>query len=296
MLRSLNSYFLKSSFNLNRKDNFSIIFFDKFKNLLDDYIVNYQIKYIFYILFIGFFYMELSEGLFNLVHNYGPFNYYIFGSFLLDLFSFFFTFNVVDFLYSFFAFQLDTISVFFSLVSGSNLSFSLFFFAILFAVSAASYFSYSHLISLEVYVFLYLLYSFFFFILSFFGILSLVLYTLVTISLILFFFLYSNSNLSKVDYLIIFFILFSCFVSPYLGFLLLLVLLYFLDLQYQEDSVGNNNFDLFLMNISLKKVESLLFYFLFFVVVCLFIGGPISFVNYSLIVFLVIVLSILAIK
>ena len=104
---------------------FSEIFFDKFKNLLDDYIVNYQIKYFFYLLFISFFYLELSEGMFQLLHNYSPYHLSIFGSFLIDFCYSLFRIGVVDFFYSYFAFNLNSIGYFFSLLSHNNIWFSI---------------------------------------------------------------------------------------------------------------------------------------------------------------------------
>jgi len=57
IIHSIYNYIGKSSVGFHENQRVSDIFFDKFKYLLDDYIVYYQIKYFFYILFISFFYL-----------------------------------------------------------------------------------------------------------------------------------------------------------------------------------------------------------------------------------------------
>ena len=65
------------------------LFFSKFKNLMDDYIVNYQVKYIFYYLFMFFFIFEFFYFFltlfFFLSYNSCSFEYFGFYYFLLDL-------------------------------------------------------------------------------------------------------------------------------------------------------------------------------------------------------------------
>lgn len=117
---SIYNYISKSRVDLHVNQPFSDVFFDKFKNLLDDYIVNYQIKYFFYLLFISFFYLELSEGLFQLLHNYSPYHLSISGSFIIDFCYSLFNIGIIDFIYFFFSFNLDIIGSFISLMGHNS--------------------------------------------------------------------------------------------------------------------------------------------------------------------------------
>lgn len=58
LFNKLNSSIINNSYSSKDK-NFAIIFFSKFKNLLDDYISNYFTKYLFYFLFMAFWILEV---------------------------------------------------------------------------------------------------------------------------------------------------------------------------------------------------------------------------------------------
>jgi len=93
------------NFSLNletKKESFLNLFLLKFKNLLDDYIGNYFIKYLFFLLFISFFLCEFSFFFFDfcnlyfinsIVIDFTTFYFYnsILSSFLFDLFTFLFS-------------------------------------------------------------------------------------------------------------------------------------------------------------------------------------------------------------
>jgi len=70
-------YNISIKFKCFSNDSIVILFFDKFRNLLDDYIVNYRIKYLFYFLFVFFFAFEFLnllvvfiEDLYTLAYLY----------------------------------------------------------------------------------------------------------------------------------------------------------------------------------------------------------------------------------
>ncbi len=136
---SIYNYISKSRVDLHVNQPFSDVFFDKFKNLLDDYIVNYQVKYFFYILFISFFYLELSEGLFQLLHNYSSYHLSISGSFIIDFCYSLFNIGIIDFAYSFFSFNLDIIGSFISFMGDNSIGSLVIVFGILVAVLSYEY-------------------------------------------------------------------------------------------------------------------------------------------------------------
>lgn len=193
---------------------FSEIFFDKFKNLLDDYIVNYQIKYFFYLLFISFFYLELSEGMFQLLHNYSPYHLSIFGSFLIDFCYSLFRIGVVDFFYSYFAFNLNSIGYFFSLLSHNNIWFSIVVMGMIVCSIIDKYENLKDELNLRLVAFSYFVYSFFFFLLFHFNISSLGFYISFTFFIILLSVLNAKTVLKPVDVITLLVIL-SFVVLPY---------------------------------------------------------------------------------
>jgi hypothetical protein len=231
IINFVHNYVGKSDVHFHGNERFSNIFFDKFKNLLDDYIVNYQIKYFFYVLFISFFYLELSEGLFQLLHNYSPYQLSIFGSFIIDLCYSLSSLSIIDFMYSFFAFNLDSIGYFLAGISNYDYRFSYMPVAVIIVI-----FSYliesskNNILNARVMFFFYLVYSFIFFICFYLGIISLGFYVYFTLLLIISIFVLRESNMDKLDYLICFIIL-ALSVSSYLftSSLLLLIFIFICD-------------------------------------------------------------------
>lgn len=226
------NYVGKQSVGFHSNQNFSDIFFDKFKNLLDDYIVNYQIKYFFYILFISFFYLELSEGMFQLLHNYSSYNLSIFGSFLIDLCGSLFNIGIFDFMYSYFAFNLNSFGFIMSLFSSDNLYFSIFVMGVMVSLVAEKYELYRDNINLKLFVFFYFIYSFFFFILTYFDFISLSFYIVLTLSFLFIYTIYTifttfNLSLEDPNMVGVLIILLSILMPYYITFFLFIIIAYF---------------------------------------------------------------------
>lgn len=111
-------------FKMEKYQIFPVMFTDKFKNLLDDYIVNYAIKYIFYFLFIGFFLFEGSSfilnyaehGLINSSTSSLPWEY------LVDLLTLC-NAAFLDFFFSFIKFVIDYFTYILNLLSETRLGY-----------------------------------------------------------------------------------------------------------------------------------------------------------------------------
>lgn len=220
----------------NGNEYFSDIFFDKFKNLLDDYIVNYQIKYFFYFLFISFFYLELSENMFQLLHNYNSYHLSIFGSFIIDLCSFLSSISFIDFIYNFFAFNLNAIGYFFSLLSGNIIIHNMLLMLIIVYIC----YKINEIINVKILICTYGVYSFFFFLLYYFNFISIPLYTFFSLFLMLLYTFYTiHFNVDKLDILIISTICFMVLLPNNVLFLLLMISSYlFADSDEQSSDVG----------------------------------------------------------
>lgn len=180
-----------SSFSMNKEQSkFDDLFFSKFKNLLDDYISNYLVKYLFFFLFISFFYLEIGFFLFSMmdycVHIlpfifdlennilYATKTYCI--AYLIDMSYLLSSFTVFEYIYSFLAFNLDVIS----LVVNSLGRFDYFMmtllvltFYMLFEVC-----THENNVPVNTLVYMYLVFSIFIYILYAFGFLSLLSSTL----------------------------------------------------------------------------------------------------------------------
>ncbi len=235
MFSNLNNLVTKYSFRFNTNDSFLDIFFDKFKNLLDDYIVNYFIKYFFYFLFISFFILELSHGVFSLMNsNHGAIlilsedtvkvGYGVVGSFVLDLFSFVFSINIISLLYDFFSFNLDFIILIISYITNYNI------YILNFLVLIFFYFSFifvnkmrNNNVSFYTILLLFVVYSFIFYTLFISGIISMSFYVFFTLLVLVVSPFVICSNLNNLDY-VLFFIIISLFFLPNL--ILFFVLLY----------------------------------------------------------------------
>jgi len=247
------NYVGKSDVHFHGDERFSNIFFDKFKNLLDDYIVNYQIKYFFYVLFISFFYLELSEGMFQLLHNYSPYHLSIFGSFMVDLCYSLFSLNIIDFLYSFFVFNLDSIGYIISNISHNDFRFS--YMPVVFVLIFFSFYIDTYrnsILNIRMIFFFYTMYSFIFFILFYFGFIHISFYVYLTLFLIIFSLILSEFNVDKIDYLIGLTILsfsllsyFSStlciFVTSNVFYVLVLMIVYKYDLFFNEKPMFLNS-------------------------------------------------------
>lgn len=221
---------------------FSDIFFDKFKNLLDDYIVNYQIKYFFYLLFISFFYLELSESMFQLLHNYSPYHLSIFGSFFIDFCYSFFHIGIVDFVYSFFAFHLHSFGHFVSLISNYDFTCSIIVMTTIICLLA--YFCERYRsekdVLIKVFFVYFLIYSFFFFLLVYFNVVSLNFYIFFTLCCYAFMAV-NGVKCTKVDIIIASCIL-STIILPYYVVLLLFIVLSYLGLNRDVPLIANRAF------------------------------------------------------
>jgi hypothetical protein len=206
-----------SGVHFNKDERFSDIFFDKFKNLLDDYIVNYQIKYFFYLLFISFFYLELSEGLFQLLHNFSPYHLSLSGSFIIDFCYSLFNIGIIDFVYSFFAFNLNSVLYITLLFSNNEVLYSMVVIVLVGCLIAEKYEqSKSDPNNSRVFIFFCFMYSFFFFIFSYMGFFSFKFYIIFTLALTV---LICISEMSKIGMNIIdftlLFIIGLMIISPY---------------------------------------------------------------------------------
>ncbi|MGL5725446.1 hypothetical protein, partial [Cetobacterium sp.] len=204
----------KPSVDLHEDQRFSDIFFDKFKNLLDDYIVNYQIKYFFYLLFISFFYLELSEGMFQFLHNYSPYHLSIFGSFIIDFCYSLFNISIIDFLYEYFAFNLNFITYGISLLSNHDIYTSILIMGITICIITDTYERIKKLYDVKVIGVVYLMYSFFLFTFIYFNIISLNFYMLFTLLIFIFSFYNTESTFNSIDR-IIFPLILSFIFLPY---------------------------------------------------------------------------------
>jgi hypothetical protein len=237
IIHSIYNYIGKSSVGFHENQRFSDIFFDKFKNLLDDYIVNYQIKYFFYILFISFFYLELSEGMFQLMHNYSSYHLSIFGSFLIDFCYSLFNVELIDFLYSYFAFNLNFIGYFMSLLSNHDIYFSIGVMGMVACIIAEKYEHYKSTLNIRLLSFSYLIYSFFFFIPFFMNYISLGFYIFITLILAVLYVIVrvcnvQNIKLDESDFILAFIIFSFAFFPYYLIFICFVFSVYFLLNQY----------------------------------------------------------------
>lgn len=224
-------YIGKPGVDLHGNQPFSDIFFDKFKNLLDDYIVNYQVKYFFYTLFISFFYLELSECFFQFLHNYSPYHLSLFGSFLIDFCYSLFNLSIIDFFYSYFAFNLNAIGYGILLISDFSLFFSTIVMAAIICTFSKIYENRKHELNLRIVAFMYFLYSFFFFVLFQLNLCSLgsfIFFTLLcfTISKI------NVSTAKEVNMYFLLFVLSLIFLPYYIIFSLFLVIFY-LSMSYE---------------------------------------------------------------
>ncbi len=212
----------------NGNEYFSDIFFDKFKNLLDDYIVNYQIKYFFYFLFISFFYLELSEGMFQLLHNYNSYHLSIFGSFIIDLCSFLSSIHFIDFIYNFFAFNLNAVGYFFSLLSNNNPIYCMLLMLVVVYIFNKVHYLLESTISSKIFLCVYGIYSFIFFLFYYFNFIPLTFYIFFTLLLVLLYTFYTvNFTVDKLDLLIISIICSMILLPIPILFLLLFVSTYF---------------------------------------------------------------------
>ena len=221
----------QSGVHFHGNERFSNIFFDKFKNLLDDYIVNYQVKYFFYLLFISFFYLELSEGMFQLLHNYSPYHLSLFGSFIIDLCSSLVYSNIIDFMYSYFAFNLNSISYLISLFSNHDYSISIVVMGMLIFILADSYEHLKHdITNFRFMALLYFIYSFFFFLFFYVNLLSLGFYISFTFGIVIFYVILT-SVLRSEKHNVLVLTIFSMVLLPYyiLFILFLYVTYYFLN-------------------------------------------------------------------
>jgi hypothetical protein len=218
----------QQSVHFHGNERFSNIFFDKFKNLLDDYIVNYQVKYFFYILFISFFYLELSEGMFQLLHNYSPYHLSLFGSFIIDLCSSLVHSAVIDFMYSYFAFNLNSISYLISLFSNHNFAISIVVMGMLIFIVAECYEHFKHDTSnFKFMAFLYFIHSFFFFLLFYINFCSLGFYLSFTLGMVLLYYAIVSVIRSELDNMISLIIVSMILAPYYLLFLLSLYVVYY---------------------------------------------------------------------
>ncbi len=245
----------------NRKENdFSFLFFDKFKNLLDDYIVNYLIKYLFYFLFISFFLLEISFNFFNFINlpNTGG---NIVAAFMIDLFNSFSSLFVLDFLYQYIAFNLNSIVYIISLLSFDGVYFfSLLILVVVYSVYVFFFFLIDKHFSIYSSFVLYLLYSFLFFLLSYLGLISIPQYVLFSLVVFLFVLLFNSfSSIGTLESVILgAFFLFSFLFFKLALLVIFLLLMYWVittKLDFVAISINNNN--------DLNVVVSALFYYFF---------------------------------
>lgn len=205
---------------------FSDIFFDKFKNLLDDYIVNYQVKYFFYTLFISFFYLELSEGMFQLLHNYSPYHLSLFGSFIIDFCYSLFNIGIIDFFYSYFAFNLNSIGLFISLVSYKKIWYSTVVMVAFLCSVLRVYENYKDELNLRLVAFAYFLYSFFFFLLFYLNIGSVGSYIHVTFFILVIHKMNLSHKWDSIDGFAVLAISSLIFLPYYIIFLFFVIMIY----------------------------------------------------------------------
>lgn len=292
MFSNLNNLVTKYSFRFNTNDSFLDIFFDKFKNLLDDYIVNYFIKYFFYFLFISFFILELSHGVFSLMNsNHGAIlilsedsvkvGYGIVGSFVLDLFSFVFSINVISLLYDFFSFNLDFIILIISYITNYNiyilngLVLMFFYFSFIFVNKMKN-----KNISFNTILLLFVVYSFFFYILFISGIINMSFYVFFTLLLLMVSPFIICGNLNNLDY-VLFFIIISLFFLPNL--ILFSILLYMSYLYIIKNKKDLKPVDM-AYDLTVDELFNVLFLLMFLLVISA--GGvALAGVSFTLIVF-----------
>lgn len=296
-LNPLNNVVVKYSSHCKYNESFSNLFFDKFKNLLDDYIVNYFIKYLFYFLFISFFFLELSYGLFSMIHsNYNlyffssdnilVFSHGIIGSFLVDSLTSLISISFFNVLYDFFAFNVDSFVLLISVLTGNSLyvlyilTTIMIFLADLFVV-----FLHRNKIQFSTFLISFLIYSLFFFMLFTFNLISLYFYVFFTFLLFITLSLLNFKELTKLDY-ILFCSIISISILPIYFSLFLFFLLFFIH-------VKNEIFSLICIfnTLSVEKIINLTFNYLLIVFVfntlSVFTPFPFSLTIFSTLCFVV---------
>src|SRR3989338_10310413 len=162
--------------------------------------------------------------------------YGIVGSFVLDLFSFVFSINVVSLLYDFFSFNLDSIILIISYITNYNiyilngLVLMFFYFSFIFVNKMKN-----KNISFNTILLLFVVYSFIFYILFINGIINMSFYVFFTLLVLMVSPFIVCSNLNNLDS-VLFFIIISLFFLPHLIlFFIILYMSYFYIIKNKRD-------------------------------------------------------------